>query len=393
MKQYPDFLRLAKGIEHDLIMIRRDIHQNPELGNEETRTSRLIAENLEKLGIEVKMGEGGIGVIGSFNVSDNSPVICLRADMDAIPVQENTGLPYESKVPGVMHACGHDIHCAVVLGAAEILSKYGNQLDGGVRFIFQPAEEIDLGAKAMLEQGVLEDPKPIGIFGLHVWPGITLGKVGIQSGAVMAAIDSFDVTFEGASAHGAEPHLGHDALLAASMSVVALQRIVSRTINPRDPAVITVGSMKSGAARNIIADSAYLSATVRTLDENVRASIKASVHKTISGCSDACDVNACIDYTEELPVLVNSQEMSDIALESAKRVLGENCITKIEPSMTGDDFALYAERIPGCYIFMGVTPHGHEIIPLHNPKFNPDEKVIPAAAAVLAHACWESLRQ
>lgn len=391
MRQKLDFLQQAKRIEDDLIAIRRKIHKSPELGNEERLTSRLIAWSLEGLGLEVRMGKGGIGVTGSLNVRNDASVVCLRADMDAIPVSEDTGVSYESKVPGVMHACGHDIHCAAVLGAAKILSGLKSRLRGGVRFIFQPAEEIDLGAKEMLEQGVLTDPEPAGIFGLHVWPEFKLGEVGVQQGAVMAAIDSFDVTIKGSSGHGAEPHLGHDALLAASMSVVALQQVVARSVNPHNPAVVTVGLMQSGTARNIIADSAHFSGTVRTLDEGVRAAVRRRVHETVSGCANVCSVSASIDYTEELPVLVNSQEMSDIASRAAKETFGDNCITKMTPSMAGDDFALYAERIPGCYVFMGVTPPGQKAASLHSPKFNPDERVIPMATALLAHACWEMI--
>jgi amidohydrolase len=392
LEKTPDFLQEAKRIKDDLIIIRRGIHKNPELGNEERRTSRFIAKSLERLGLDVKMGRNEIGVIGSLNVNDGGAVVCLRADMDAIAITENTGVSYESRIPGVMHACGHDIHCAAVMGAAKILCGFKNQLQGGVRFIFQPAEEIDLGAKAMLEQGVLADPKPIGIFGLHVWPDLILGEVGIQPGAVMASIDNFDVTFKGSSAHGAEPHLGRDALLAASMSIVALQQVIARSVDPYNPAVITVGKMRSGTARNIIADSASFSGTVRTLDAGVRRAIRDRVYETILGCANACGVTAFIDYKQELPVLVNSGTLADMAIRAAKDTLGDSCIKKTKPSMAGDDFALYAERIPGCYIFIGVSTPEQKASPLHSPEFNVDERVIPMAAALLANVCWHMLR-
>ncbi len=392
LNQQPDFGRRVRPIADDLVAVRRDIHRHPELGMQERRTSALIARQLADLGIRVKMGHDGVGVIGELKGRDCAPVVCLRADMDALPVTEDTGLPWESQVPGVMHACGHDIHCAALLGAAQLVAEVHDELRGTVRFLFEPAEETDLGARAMIQLGALEEPTPIAVFGMHIWPDLDCGEVGIQAGPVMAAIDSLDFTITGVQSHGAVPQAGCDALMAAALSVTALQQIVSRNVDPLQSAVITVGQMQSGTARNIVAETARLSGTVRTLDREVRHLVRRRVQETIDHCAEACGASATVEYTDELPVLDNSPRLCEIAVEAANGLFGAGSVRRTLPSMAGDDFALYAERVPGCYMFLGGTPAGQPRVPLHNPRFCPDEGAVFAGAALLAAVCWNMLR-
>ena len=380
---------LARAIaeQEHMVTARRTIHHRPELGFAEHATAQLIADRLQALGLEVRTGVGGTGVLAVLRGYEPGPTVALRADMDALPVCEETGLPYTSAHAGLMHACAHDMHCAVLLGVAAILKGYASKLRGTVVFMFQPAEETDGGARAFIDAGVLSEHAPDAVFGLHMWPDLKVGKVGIRPGPVMASLDSFDIELVGSTAHGAMPHRGRDAVVAASSVVLGLQQIVSRNVDPMEAAVVTVGTLHSGKARNIIADHATLTGTVRTLGEPIRELVASRIEKVVAMCAGACDVESHVKYDRILPTLVNNQLMCQIAATSAREVLGPECIENTTPSMAADDFSLYAERVPGCYVFFGCTAAGDPAYPLHNGHFSPSEDALPVACAVMARLC------
>ncbi len=379
----------AKAAREAMVAARRAIHRRPELGFDEHATARLIADRLRDLGprLEVRTGVGGTGVLAVLRGAAPGPTVALRADMDALPVFEETGLPYASERPGLMHACAHDMHCAVLLGVAILLTDRAGQIPGTVVFMFQPAEETDGGAKAFIDAGVMDEYSPDAVFGLHMWPDLNVGKVGIRVGPVMASLDSFDVELTGSTAHGAMPHRGRDAVLAASTVVVGLQQIVSRNVDPMEAAVITVGTLHSGKARNIVADRAVITGTVRTLGEPVREVVAARIEEVTTMSARACGVESRLKYDRLLPTLANDERMCRIAAGSAQEVLGLGCMQPVMPSMAADDFSLFAQRVPGCYIFFGCTAAGDAAYPLHNGRLSPSEDALPVACAVMSRLC------
>ncbi len=382
---------LARAIaaQEAMVAARRAIHRCPELGFEEHATARLIANRLRDLGLEVRTGVGGTGVVAVLRGASPGPMVALRADMDALPVYEETGLPYASEHPGLMHACAHDMHCAALLGVAAVLKEYASRMRGAVVFMFQPAEETDGGARAFIDAGVLTEHEPDAVFGLHMWPDLEVGKVGIREGPVMASLDSFDIELAGSTAHGAMPHRGRDAVLAASAVVIGLQQIVSRNVDPMEAAVVTVGTLHSGKARNIIADRAVITGTVRTLGEPVRELVAARIQEVTTMSARACGAESRLTYDRLLPTLANDERMCQIAAGSAQEVLGPGCIQHTKPSMAADDFSLFAERVPGCYLFFGCTAAGDAAYPLHNGHFSPSEDALPIACAVMARLCLD----
>lgn len=382
---------LARAIAEREYMVtaRRAIHQRPELGFEEHETAGLIGDRLKALGLDVKSGVGGTGVLAVLRGCEPGPTVALRADMDALPVSEETGLPYASARPGLMHACAHDMHCAVLLGAAAVLKGCISELSGTVVFMFQPAEETDGGARAFIDAGVLAEHEPDAVFGLHMWPDLEVGKVGICEGPVMASLDSFDIELVGVTAHGAMPHRGRDATLAASAVVLGLQQIASRNVDPMEAAVVTVGTLHSGNAPNIIADHAVLTGTVRTLGKQVRELVASRIEEVVAMCSRAYGVEPHLKYDRLLPTLVNDKRMCQIATRSAEEVLGPQCVEHTPPSLAADDFSLYAERVPGCYMFFGCTPVGESAYPLHNGRFSPSEDALTVACAVMSRLCMD----
>ncbi|MGI6131263.1 MAG: M20 metallopeptidase family protein [Bacillota bacterium] len=382
-------LARAIAVREYMVTARRAIHHRPELGFEEHATAQLIADRLHALGLEVNTGVGGTGVLAVLRGDRPGPTVALRADMDALPVSEETGLPYASACPGLMHACAHDMHCAVLLGVAAVLKEFISELRGTVVFMFQPAEETDGGARAFIDAGILAEHDPHAVFGLHMWPDLEVGKVGIRPGPVMASLDSFDIELVGSTAHGAMPHRGRDAILAASAVVQGLQQIASRNVDPMEAAVVTVGTLHSGKARNIIADHASLTGTVRTLGEPVRELVAARIEEVVAMCSRACGVESHLKYDRLLPTLVNDKRMCQIAAGSAREILRPECIEQTMPSMAADDFSLYAERVPGCYVFFGCTAPGDVAYPLHNGRLSPTEDALPMACGVMAKLCMD----
>jgi len=393
-----DTLTAAKAIEKDIVSIRREIHMYPEIGLETPRTSALVARLLRDLGVEVRERVGGYGVVGLIRgeVPGPAKVVALRADMDALPVNEETGKDYASKVPGAMHACGHDAHVAMLLGASRVLSEMRNRFSGAVKLIFQPGEEGAGGAKYMIDDGCLEDPKPDIMFGLHVgtlWSA-KAGQVGVRSGALMAASDSFVIEVHGKGGHGAAPHLSVDPVVISAQIVTALQTIVSREVDPIAPAVVTVGKIEAGTARNIIPETCTMLGTVRYIDRVLKDYIPARIRDIAGGVAASMRAEARVEYKYGYPPLVNDRSATEFLARSAASLVGPDNVLEVQPTMGGEDMAYYLERVPGTFFSLGSAGSDPSTwYPNHHPKFDIDESVLPLGAAVLAQACLDFLGQ
>ena len=384
-----DFLAEAAAIECDLIALRREIHRYPELGRHEENTARLVERELTALGIPCHR-TADTGIVGELTGSLPGPFVALRADMDALPIQEQSGLECSSAVAGVMHACGHDLHTAALLGAARLLSAHRNALRGSVRFLFQPDEEGDGGAKRMIEDGCMESVSAI--FGAHVAPEYPCGTVGVRFGKAYAASNPFDIILRGKSSHGAEPHLGTDAIIAASALVHAIQTLVSREVSPLDSEVISIGSLHAGTARNIIADEAKLSGIIRCFGPEMRKSLTDRL-TTIThavGAAHSCEAEIKVQWGYS--GIINDDAMTAHVQSSASRLLGvENVIIEPIPSLTTEDFGEFLTCAPGTFWHIGAGRPGKDNPPLHNPHFNPDEGALKIAAALHAKTVWDYL--
>ncbi len=370
--------------------IRREIHRHPELAFEEKKTADLIASTLTELDIPHETGIAGTGVVGILGDGD-APVIGIRADMDALPMQEEADHDYCSRVEGRMHACGHDGHVAIALGTAMLAVKMADYLPGTIKFIFQPAEEGPGGAEPMIEAGVLEDPTVDYMLALHIWSAAESGKIGVKKGSSFAAIDEFDLDVLGESAHGASPHQGRDAILAAGEIIQNLQSIVSRSVDPIDSAVITVGRIEGGDRRNIIAGKARLEATVRSLDETMRDKLERRIREVISGICQAHGVDYDLDYRRLYPPLNNNEEVTEVVrVEAEKIVGGENVIRVSSPTMGGEDFAYFLRERPGTMFWLGGRSEEKNITaPHHNPRFDFDEDIMTTGAELLFRSARE----
>ncbi len=382
-------------VRAEVVKIRRFIHMNPELGNRETETARLIASKLQPLGFEVRTGVAKTGVVAVLRGGQPGPAIAVRADMDALPVQEATGLPYKSLNPGVMHACGHDVHSSVVLGTALVLNALKTGLKGSVTFLFQPAEEgapegEEGGAELMVREGALDLPPVSAVFGFHVWPE-PVGQVLVAAGNVTAAADSFTITVKGRSAHGARPHEGVDAVVIAAEIVTALQTVVSRATDPTDPAVLTVGTIAGGSRRNIIADRVVLEGTVRTLSEANQKKIRGLMESVVRNITGIYGAGCEFEYKPGNPSVFNNPELAAAMTPALVRLLGKDKVVEWKPQMIAEDFAFLARKAPGFYFFLGVRGPGQPATPLHNPGFNPDEKAIPLGMRILSHLLIDAL--
>lgn len=357
-----------------IVESRRALHRIPEVAFCEEKTSAFVAGCLEELGLEVKRGLARWGVVGLLRGALPGPAVMLRADMDALPIQEDTGLEFRSLHPGVMHACGHDGHMAMVLGAAKVISGLTNLLRGDVKFVFQPAEEEACGAKAMIDDGVMEEPEVKWALGCHLWPGLPEGIVGVKPGALMAAMDRFDIRVMGKGGHGAMPHLCVDALEVATQVVGGLQRIVSRKMNPLHPSVVTVGSFHSGSAFNVIPEEAQLSGTTRTFDREVWESWPQRLECVIKGVCDSMGARYELSYAQGCPPLVNDSELTQRVRSCAALVVGSEKVVEPDPTLGGEDMSYFLARVPGCYYFLGVGREGG--VAVHNSKFDFNEDVL-----------------
>lgn len=375
---------------------RRFFHMNPELSNREFETSKLIAAKLMSLGLDVQKGVAKTGIVALLEGYQPGITVGYRADMDALPIKEQTNAPYQSLNPGVMHACGHDIHMSVALGTAMVMSTLRDTFSGNIKFIFQPAEEgapqgEEGGASLMIKEGVLDDPPVMAIFGLHVMP-IDVGKIEFSPGAIMAGSDRFEIMIKGKSSHGAKPHEGKDAITLAAQVILAIQTIVSRNLDATDPAVISIGKVEGGIRSNIIADEVLLEGTVRTLSEANRSKIQQLMEDVVRGITFSFGADYTFRYRRGSTPVYNHPQLAKIMIPTLHQVLGEANVAKITPQMFGEDFSAYCQKIPGFFFFLGVKPpENKSMAPLHSPSFNPDERSISIGIKVMCHLLIDCL--
>jgi len=377
--------------------VRHDIHQNPELSNREFRTARLVAAHLRSLGMEVDTGIAHTGVVGVLRGGRPGPVVAVRADMDALPVTEDTPYPWKSTVKteylgnqvGVSHACGHDVHTAVQMGVASVLAGMRERVPGTVVFVFQPAEEgappgEEGGAELMLKEGVFDRWKPAAVFGLHTFAHMEVGRVGYTPGPAMAAADRFIVRIKGRQAHGASPHLAIDPVVMASQAVLALQTIRSRNLSPFEPSVVTVGMIRGGERFNIIPDQVELHGTVRTFDPRVQDEVERRIREILDGITKAGGGSYEIDYQRTTPVTVNHRELSDRMRPTMERLMGRENVVDVAPTTGAEDFAFFANTVPGFFYRLGTVKPGTKSGDHHTPTFMADDASIPIGMRVMS---------
>lgn len=371
---------LLSNIVSQATDIRRQIHQSPELAYQEHKTSALILSVLRQIGISAEIVYG-TGVLGILQGQDNGPTIMLRADIDALPITETSSFPYSSKHDGIMHACGHDIHTAILLGAAEYLTHKAD-FHGNIKVLFQPAEEENPngGAKHMIEAGVLKNPEVKAAFALHVWPELQTGDIAVRNGVTMAASDRIKITVHGKSAHAAKPHLGTDSIVIAASIINELQQVISRNIDPLDSAVITFGKINGGTIANVIANQVELYGSIRSISDKTRLKIKEQICHISQNVCTAHGANCNIEYFMGHPATINNTQLADIVRQSLKdNFPTENVISDIHPAMTAEDFAYYTREIPSVLMWLGCRPVGtnaEDFPGLHSNKFCPDEGCI-----------------
>lgn len=393
MDDHLGLLKRAKELLPEIVSYRRQFHQHPELGMEEHKTAAAVAGALRGLGIEVREGVGGTGVVGLIRGGGAGKTIAIRADMDALPITEETGQPYASQIPGRMHACGHDGHTACLLGVARMLKERAATFDGQVKLLFQPAEEGPGGAEPMIRDGAMEAPTVDAVIGLHVNTEIEVGKIGVGRGVVSAAPDSFEIVIRGVGGHGAHPHKSVDAIAVGAQVVTALQTITSREVDPVEPLVVTVGTFESGFRNNVIAPTATMTGTVRTLDPALRKTIEERMRRLVGGICTAMQAEYDLNYLYGYPSVVNADTMSDLVMAAGTRILGpENVLAVAKPSMGGEDFSYFAQQAPGCFFRLGARNEakGH-VWPGHHPKYDFDEDALAYGAAVMCQTALDYL--
>ncbi len=374
----------SKEFLQQLITVRRAIHRNPELGNHEHKTTAFVEKELKKLGIRTQRitPTGLVGLLKGKIAGDRT--IALRADIDALPVREQTKAEYASVCPGVMHACGHDANTTMVLGAARLLAESRDSVKGTVKFIFQPNEESSGGAKSMIDAGVLARPAVDAIVGIHVSPWLRRGVLGLKPREMMAAVDWFSIEIIGEGGHGAYPHLSKDAIVIAAQVVNALQTIASRDIDPVEPVVVTIGAIHGGERFNIICDKVTMVGTVRTITRRTHRRIRGLIEDKVRHITAAYGARYTLEYAGLGSVLENSDDILALCKLSGEKILGKKNVSFLrDPSMGGEDFAEYLQKVPGCFVYMGAAPGG-KAYPWHHEKFDIDERALPLGAGFLA---------
>jgi len=388
-----------------IIELRHQIHQYPELGNREFKTAELVAEHLRSLGIEVETGVAYTGVVGILKGNKPGPVVAVRADMDALPVTEETDLSFKSTVKttyldkevGVMHACGHDIHTSVQLGVASVLASMKRSLPGTVKFIFQPAEEgpppgEEGGADLMLKEGVFDNPKPSAVFGLHTHAALAVGELGLTIGPAMAAVDQFIITIKGKQSHGAYPHKSVDPIIMATEVVTAFQTIRSRSLSPLEPSVITVGIIRGGERFNIIPEEVHLEGTVRTYNKDVQDMVEKRMNEILEGITLAYGGSFELNYNRGTPATINDPELCKQMIPTLERVVGKDNLKMMDPVMGGEDFALFANEVPGIYYRLGVVKPGTTSGWIHTPTFRADDSCLEVGIRAMSNMVVDYLK-
>jgi amidohydrolase len=380
------------GERDELVALRRDLHRHPELRYQEHRTAGICAERLAQYGFRVRTKVGGSGVVGVLEGAGPGQTVLLRADMDALPVEEATGHDFRSTRPGVMHACGHDAHVAIGLGVARRLAASRDTWRGTVKYVFQPAEEGGCGALRMIEQGVLEEPPVDAAFGLHVWNDLEVGTVAVSDGPVMASVDEFHIRIVGQGGHAARPHQAVDPIVCAAHVITAIQTIVSRNASPFENLVVSVTQLDGGTGFNVIPEAVELHGTVRTFGGRVYDQAPERLTTIAKGVAEALGCTATVRYERQSPPLINSPEMTTVLRRAAEAVIGPARLRDGLRTMGGEDFAFFAERVPAAFAFLGIRNEARGITaPLHSPRFDLDEGALLVGVAMLERAAREVL--
>jgi amidohydrolase len=376
-------LEVPAPVLDDVIKLRRDFHMHPELGFEEVRTAGIVADRLKALGYEVRTGIGETGVVGILRTKKPGRTILLRADMDGLPVQEESGVGFSSRENGKMHACGHDGHVAILLGAAQMIMERRDLVCGTIVLCFQPAEEGKGGAKAMIDDGVLEDPHVDKVYGLHLASLYPVGVIAVRSGPVMASSDSIEITIRGRGGHGAAPHQTVDPILTAAQFVTSVQSVVSRSVDPIQPAVVTIGSIHGGNIHNVIPDNVSMLGTVRAFDADVREQMKPRIEAVLKGCCDGAGAAYDYNYLWRYPVTVNNAAEAAYVADLAAKTLGPSRSVEFERTMGAEDFSFMLEQRPGAFFFVGVQSGPATAVAHHNARFAIDEDCLEAGVQMM----------
>lgn len=395
MIRYDTIKALVQQCTHEICSMRRHIHENPELSNEEVNTAAYMAKMLQSFGIETKENVAGThAVLGTLTGGKPGPTIAVRTDMDALPITEETGLSFASKQPGVMHACGHDGHMAILLGTAKVLSALKDELAGTVLFVCQPAEEKSPagGAKALVQAGVLDGIQAI--YGFHMWPNLPTGQIGVRTGAMMAASDHVRVVIHGKASHAAMPHKGVDAVVTAGQFITAAQDIVSRQINPLYPVVLTFGRISGGTRYNIVADTVELEGTCRTYDKEAQNLVETNLGNILKGLDLMYGTTSELYYERGYAAVVNAPKQAAFIADTVTECFGEQALADVqEPAMTAEDFSGYLQAYEGGFYWLGTTKPGQPMYPLHNSHFTLDEASLPIGVALMAKLVCNALSQ
>jgi amidohydrolase len=377
----------AEALREQLVAWRRDFHRHPELGFQEHRSAGIIADRLRELGYDVQTGVAHTGVVGLLEGKQPGPVVMLRFDMDALPIAEENEAEYVSQNPGVMHACGHDGHMAMGLGVATLMARRRDDVAGTLKLVFQPGEEGMNGAEVMVQEGVLENPRPDVVLATHVWNDKPLGTVGVSPGPVMAAAEKWVCTVHGMGGHGAMPHQTVDPVVATAHIVTGLQTVVSRNVSPLETAVVTVGTIHGGDAFNVIPAQVELTGTIRTYAPEVRETVLRRVREVIEGVAGVCGARSELEIIPLTPAVVNDAEVTEVVRAAAGAVAGPENVFSGERTMGSEDAAFFLQEVPGCYFFLGSANVERGLsAPHHNPRFDFDEDALPLGVAILMHA-------
>ncbi|MDF2669511.1 MAG: amidohydrolase [Paenibacillus sp.] len=377
-------LGAGKELEGQLVDFRRDLHRTPELSLQESETAAKVAAELQLMGYEIRTAVGGHGIVADLQGPYPGPTVALRADMDALPIQEETDLPFASERTGVMHACGHDAHTTMLLGAARLLMQQRDKLHGRVRFLFQSAEEINEGAKRMVEQGVLDGVDEI--YGLHNLPTLAAGKVATRYGSLMGSVARLEISLQGKGGHGAIPDQTIDPVVAGSAIVMGLQTAVSREISPFAPVVVTIGKLSAGDTYNVIPHRAELVGTIRTFSAEVESTMKERMERIAGSIAEAYRCKATVNYVDLTPVLVSTDACVAHVEQVTDALIGRENRIEAAPTLAGEDFAIYLKHVPGCFFWLGSGPQegAEQAFGLHHPKFTLNEQCLPLGASLLA---------
>jgi len=379
--------KLAYEIEPEIINIRRQIHKNPELGLHEIETAKIVSKRLKQLGLEVTENVGVTGVVALLRGKDSGKTVALRADMDALPIQEQIDYEFKSVNKNIMHACGHDAHTAMLLGAAIILSKISDSIKGNIKFIFQPSEESVCGGAAdMIEEDVLKNPEVNSLLGLHVSPFITSGKIGYREGAINSAVSGFEIEIIGKGGHGSAPHEAIDAIIIAAEVVQSLQIISSSKVDPRETFVLTVGTINGEHASNIIADKVTLTGTIRYFNNKILNKVYNIIENIVKHGTAAYGATYNLKFTTGIGSIINDSKIVNIVVDAAIEIVGEKNVELVPQCLWGEDFALYSSLVPAAFVLLGVGFEDRENYPLHSSKFDINEKALPVGAALLAYS-------